>query len=90
MLLLKDLVSGRGRWKENYGLFPKFGHSIYGDCPLREAIKKDYEILDIVKNSETPPPRLVWTKKFRTLRLGLDPEKLFNQQEVSFQTTISL
>ena len=56
MLLLKDLVSGRGRWKENYGLFPKFGHSIYGDCPLREAIKKDYEILDIVKNSETSPP----------------------------------
>ena len=57
MLLLKDLVSGRGRWKENYGLFPKFGHSIYGDCPFREAIKKDYGILDIVKNSETPPPQ---------------------------------
>ena len=43
----------------------------------REAIKKKhYEILDIVQNSETPPPRLVWTHKVWTLSLGADPPPL--------------
>ena len=49
----------------------KFGQSDKGSHQ-----KKNYKILDIVQNSETPPPRLVWTHKVWTLSLGADPPPL--------------
>ena len=36
----------------------------------KSSKKKNYEILDIVRNSDAPPPRLVWTQKVGRLGLG--------------------
>ena len=51
---------------------------------VREAIKKkNYEILDIVRNSDDPPPpSLVWTQKVWTLRLGSDPPPPYRSLDI--------